>query len=144
MFIYTNIRLSLLYKSVLVLLNERHVGIMLRLLNLRIWYINPRKEAVKEQCKWILIHVQLLSLWNLTTCLLIVLYVVEIYPFYSITEVVLVDVGVSRKVEGNRNCFCLLNTQVLKVGLIVKFLLYFVKNKAKCSFDPQHHVVTLP
>lgn len=82
---------------------------MLGLLNLSIGDIYPRKQAVEKEGKRILIHINLLPLWDLTTSLLIVLNVVEIDSLDSITEVILIYVGVSCQVEGNRNCLCLLN-----------------------------------
>jgi hypothetical protein len=76
MLIDINIVLSLLFTSVLVLFNEGHVRVMFGLLHLCIGDIDPREKTVKEEGKWILIHVYLLSLRYLAARLLIVLDVI--------------------------------------------------------------------
>lgn len=79
----------------LVLFNEGHVGVMFGLLYLCVGDIHPREKAVQEERKRVLVHVDLLSLGDLTAGLLVVLNVIEVDSLDSIAEVIFVYVGVS-------------------------------------------------
>lgn len=56
--------------------------------------VHPGEKTVEEETEWILVHIEDTTLWLLKN-LLVVLDVVEVDALYSITEVVLVYVGVS-------------------------------------------------
>lgn len=62
--------------------------------------------------------------------MLVVLDVVQVYPFDPVAEVVLVYVRIAGQIEWYRHCFSLFETEVFKVSLVVELLLNFVENEA--------------
>lgn len=81
----------------MLLLDYWHVWILLLLVSS--WEMNPRKQGVEEQLKWVAFHVyrvvSYLLLWRLEP--LVVLDVVEINPLHLICKIRLAGILVSPK-----------------------------------------------
>lgn len=74
--------------------------------------IHPRKEALHEQRKGVLVHVERLSSGR-CLLLLVVLDVGEVYSLNSVAEIVSVDIGVSTQLERNRLCLSISQAKTL-------------------------------
>ena len=100
------------WQSVLVLLDEGHVGVVL--LVLCVGEVDPGEKTIEEQTERVLVHIERPPL-RLLSDLLVVLNVIEIDPLHPVAEVVLVDVGVPRQTERNGESLGLLQAKVLQV-----------------------------
>lgn len=81
---------------------------------LGVWKIDPRKQTVEEKSERVLIHIENSAL-RLLSHLLIVLDVVEIDAFHSVTEIVLIYIAITGQTERNGKGLRLFKTKILKV-----------------------------
>lgn len=81
---------------------------------LGVWKIDPRKQTVEEKSERVLIHIENSAL-RLLPNLLIVLDVVEIDAFDSVTKIVLIYVSIASQTERNGKGLRLFETKILEV-----------------------------